>query len=447
MTLPTSKYSHLVALVLLFVVACAATANAGPEIPGAPQRRPIALVGGTVHTVSGETLVGGTLVFDNGRITAVGKKTSIPAGAEQIDVAGKHVYPGLLDAYTQLGLIEIGAVRATNDYHEAGQINPNVKAQVAVNPDSELIPVTRSNGVLLALTAPMGGLIAGRSAVLELDGWTWEDMTLRGDIGLHVSWPNMSPVTEWWMEQSAKQQMEARDKALENLRQSFDDARAYWKSRTAPQSRQPVDARWEAMIPVLEGRLPLIVAADEAQQIQAAVAFAAAQQVKLILYGGYDAPYCADLLKQYDVPVIVAGTYRLPLRRGDDYDAPFTLPQRLRQAGIKFCIASGDRTNASNVRNLPYDAANAVAFGLSQDEALKAITLYPAQVLGVADRVGSLEPGKDATLFIADGDILETATHVEAAYIQGRAVDLSDRHKRLWQKYQEKYRRIEVKSN
>jgi imidazolonepropionase-like amidohydrolase len=441
------KRSHALTPFLLLIAIWTAAANAGPEIPGAPQQRPIALVGGTIHTVSGETIVDGTLVFDKGRITAIGKKVAIPAGAEQIDVTGKHVYPGLLDSYTQIGLIEIGAVRATNDHAEAGQINPNVKAQVAVNPDSELIPVTRSNGVLLALSAPTGGLISGRSAVMQLDGWTWEDMTLRGDVGMHVNWPSMSSVSEWWMEQSAKQQMEARDKALETLRQSFDDARAYWKARTAPNSRQPVDARWETMIPVLEGRLPLIVEADEAQQIQAAVAFAAGQKVKLIIYGGYDAPYCADLLKQHNVPVIVAGTYRLPQRRGDDYDAPFTLPDRLRQAGIKFCIAGGGKTSASNVRNLPYDAATAVAYGLPQDEALKAITLYPAQILGVADRVGSLEAGKDATLFIADGDTLETATQVEAAYIQGRPVDLSNRHKRLWQKYQQKYRQLQQQAN
>jgi imidazolonepropionase-like amidohydrolase len=194
------------------------------------------------------------------------------------------------------------------------------------------------------------------------------------------------------------------------------------------------------MLPVLEGELPLVVAADRVEQIQAAVAFARREDVKLILYGGYDAPHCAALLKQHRVPVIVSTVHRLPLRRGDPYDAAYTLPERLRAAGVRFSIAS---KNTSNARNLPYEAAMAIGYGLPPDEALKAITLYPAQILGVADRVGSLEVGKDATLIVTDGDVLETPTHVEAAFIQGRRVDLDNRHKRLWRKYQEKYRRLE----
>jgi imidazolonepropionase-like amidohydrolase len=415
--------------------------NASPEIPGAPQQRPIALAGGTIHTVSGPSIPGGTLVFEQGRITDIGQDVSIPPDAQHIDVSGKHVYPGLFDAYTKLGLVEIDAVRSTADHQEVGQLNPNVKAQIAVNPDSELIPVTRSNGVLLALTAPAGGLISGCSAVLQLDGWTWEDMTLQSDVAMHLNWPRMLPVSDWQIDKSAKEQNETRDKALDQLRQLFADAGAFLKARTSDAKWPAHDLRLQTMVGVLEGKLPLIVHADEAQQIQAAVAFAQQHKVKLIIHGGYDAPYCAELLKAKQVPVIVAGTYRLPLRRGDDYDMPFTLPERLRQAGIKFCISSGGRFSASNVRNLPYHAATAAAYGLPNREALRAITLYPAEILGVSDRVGSLEVGKHATLIVADGDPLETSTHVEAAFIEGRAVDLSDRHKRLWEKYQEKYRR------
>jgi len=415
---------------------------ASPEIPGAAIKEPVAIVGGTIHTIAGEVIENGVLVFRQGKIAAVGRDVAIPEDALKVDVTGKHVYPSLFDAYTNLGLVEIDAVRATIDQRETGDINPNVKSWVSINPDSYLLPVTRSNGVLLALTAPVGGLIAGKSAVVQLDGWTWEDLTVRPDVGLHIHWPNMSPVIDWEMEQSAKEQMEARDQALRRLRQSFDDARAYRKSRQSDPAQQ-FDSRWEAMLPVLDGGLPVIVVADDLQQIQAAVAFAEQQQVKLILYGGYDAPLCTELLKKRQIPVIVAGVYRLPQRRSEPYDTPFTVPARLHEAGIPFCISESGRFGAANVRNLPYHAAMAAAFGLPADEALKAITLYPAQILGVAPRVGSLERGKDATLIITNGDPLDTATQVEAAYVQGRPVDLDDRHKRLWRKYQEKYRRLQ----
>jgi hypothetical protein len=324
-------------------------------------------------------------------------------------------------------------------------INPNSRAETAVNPDSELIPVTRSNGVLLALSTPDGGLLPGTSAVLQLDGWTWEDMTLKAPTSMHIHWPNMTPVDAWWIEQSKTEQIKDRDDRLAQLRRTFQDARAYWTAnRAAAEGRGPAvshDARWEAMIPVLEGKLPVIVDADRAEQIQAAVAFAVEQRIKLIVLGGYDAPYCADLLKQHRVPVIVSAVHRLTLRRSDPYDTPFTVPERLRTAGVEYCIAGGSHFSSSNTRNLPYHAATAAAFGLPRDEALRAITLYPAQILGVDDRVGSLEAGKHATLLVADGDILETPTQVEMAYIEGRQVDLSDRQKRLWKKYQEKYRR------
>ena len=427
--------------VVALLVASASLAFAAPEIPGEPQKEPIALVGGTIHRVNGPAIPNGTLLFNKGKIVAVGAKVEIPKDAKRIDVAGKHVYPGLFDAYTDMGLAEINAVRATRDEQEVGQINPNVKAHVAFNPDSELIPVARSNGVLLTLTAPIGTLIAGRSAVMQLDGWTWEDMTLRSDVALHIQWPNMSPVRSFEVTASDKEQLEARDKAIEKLRQAFADARAYAQARRAPGSKYPTDTRWEAMLPVLDGKLPLLIVAEDAQQIQAAVAFAEQQKARLIIYGGYDAPLCAELLKKHKVPIIVAGVYRLPRRRGDDYDAPYTLPERLRAAGLSFCISGSGRHGASSVRNLPYHAATAAAYGLSTDEALKSITLYPAEILGAADRVGSLEAKKDATLFSADGDILEPPTLVQAAYVQGRAVDLNDRHKRLWKKYEEKYRR------
>jgi imidazolonepropionase-like amidohydrolase len=415
---------------------------ASPEIPGEATKQPIAIVGATVHPISGEPLEHATLVVRQGKIVSVGIKVNVPNNAITIDASGKHIYPGMFDAHTDMGLVEVNAVRASVDVRETGSINPNVKSWVSVNPDSEIIPVTRSNGVLLALSAPAGGLISGQSAVLQLDGWTWEDLAVRTGIGMHVVWPRMSPSIDWDTDESAKEQIESRDKALERLRQTFVDARAYEQARRADEGQHPIDLRWEAMLPVLAGKLPLIVDADDIQQIQASVAFAEQQKVKLIIYGGYDAPLCAELLKKRDVAVIIGGVYRLPMRRSEAYDTPFTVPARLHEAGVRFCISGSGRFGASNVRNLPYHAAMAVAFGLPHDEAMKAITSSPAQILGVAERVGTLERGRDATFIITDGDPLETTTQVEAAYIQGREVDLNNRHKRLWKKYEEKYRRL-----
>ena len=429
----------LYVLSVLYVLGFCRHLHANPEIPGAASEKTIALVGATLHPVVGNEIPAGVLVLEKGKIVALGNNVAIPDAAQRIDVTGKHIYPGLIDAYTDVGLVEINSIRATIDSMEIGSINPNVKSWVAVNPDSEVIPVTRSNGILLTLTAPNGGLIAGRSAVIQLDGWTYEDLTLRSDIWMHVNWPAVSRRRLNVDEESAKPT--ARANPLQALRDAFDVGRAYQKARQSASDRHPVDTRWEAMLPVFDRKLPLIVTADSLQQIQSAVAFSVEQNVRLIIHGGYDAPDCADLLKKHEVPVIVSGTYRLPQRESDSYDSSFTVPDRLRQAGVRFCISSTGKFGASGVRNLPYHAAMAAAFGLPLDEALRAITLYPAQILGVADRVGSLEPGKDATLIVTTGDPLETSTQVESAFIQGRPVELNDRHKRLWRKYEEKYKR------
>lgn len=433
----------LTVLTLAALATCTSATLAAVPNPAPPQERAIALVGGTIHTVEGPEIPNGTIVFSDGKITALGASVTVPDNAERFDVTGKHVYPSLIDASTNIGLTEIGSVRATNDASETGSINPNVKAQVAVNPESEIIPVTRSNGVLIVLSSPSGGVISGTSALLRLDGWTWEDLTHTAPVAMHLTWPRMRPVTAWWNQDSDETQLERRDTQLKAVRQAFADARAYITARQAG-SQVEYDSRWEAMIPVLEGKVPVMVESDDIQQIQAVVAFAETEKIKIIIRGGYDAPLCADLLKKNDIPVIVDGIHRLPTRDDEAYDTPFTVPDRLRSAGVRFCITGGG--GASNVRNLPYHAATAASFGLPRDEALKAITLYPAQILGVEDHLGSLAVGKDATLFVADGDILEIPSHVERAYIDGRTIDLSDKQKVLWEKYKEKYRRIGIQN-
>jgi imidazolonepropionase-like amidohydrolase len=287
--------------------------------------------------------------------------------------------------------------------------------------------------------------VAGQSALMMLDGWTYEDMTLRAPVGLHVNWPAMAPVTPAELDETRRQQLEQRDKQLAALKKVVADARAYVRGKRA-KALAGHDLRHEALALALEpdaqgNQLPVFIRADEWTQIEAAVAWTQQEGLKMVLVGGYDALRCEPLLKKHDIPVVVQGVHRLPLRKGDPYDEPFTLAERLREAGVKFCICDGGRFAASGTRNLPYHAGTAAAHGLPPDEALRAITLYPAQILRAADRVGSLEPGKDATLFVAGGDILETPTQVERVWVQGRAVDLSSRHTRLHEKYREKYRR------
>lgn len=439
----SKRFRYMSPSVGLAICLLVSTTWAAPEVPGAPQSEPIALVGATVHPVSGAEMSEATVLFAEGRIVAVGHDVTLPEGTRQIDATGKHVYPGLIDPHTQLGLVEIAAVRASRDEAETGQINPNTRALVAVNPDSELIPVARAGGVLTALTVPVGGLISGTSALINLDGWTYEDMAVVDEVALHVNWPRMIPQQSWWTSESSQRQMEERDKRLVELRDAFAHARAYQQSRTSDEQQDDgsagVDLRWEAMLPVLRGERPMIIAADEFEQIQAAVAFAVREKVRPIILGGYDAPRCADLLKQHQVPVIIDGVHRLPQRRSDPYDASFVLAERLRQLGIAFCIASSDR--ASKVFNLPAEAATAAAYGLPRLEALRAVTLYPAEILGVADRLGTLDVDKEATLIVADGEPLGAATRVEMAFIAGREVDLSNRHKRLWEKYKQRYQR------
>ncbi len=411
--------------------------NASDQIPGAPQQRPIAIVGATLHPVDGDPIPSGTLVFTAGRIVALGEAVKIPAKAKRIDAAGKHVYPGLFSAHTDLGLREINSVRATLDGRETGRRNPNVRAWVAVNPDSELIPVSRSNGVLTALVAPAGSWLRGQAAVMHLDGWTPQEMLVRGPAGLVVDWEAIDPRGA----DSAKRAAE-REERLQELDDLLDQVRRYHKIRQAEPDRGIFDVRLEALIPLVEGTLPLIADADRLSAIESAVSYAVAHDLQLIILGGYDAGDCASLLNRHDIPVIVAGTHRLPRRRHEPYDHAYTLPARLQAAGVRFCIASerpGGPSGTANVRNLPYHAATAVAFGLAPQQALRAITLAPAAILGVGEQTGSLTVGKEATLLVTDGDILQTETAVEQAWIAGRAVDLDSRHKQLHRKYQQKY--------
>ncbi len=397
--------------------------QASDQIPGAAQSKPIAIVGATLHTISGEDLQSGTIVFADGKITQIGSNGALPADTEIIEAHGKHVYPGLIESSSDLGLVEINSIRATIDSSETGTLNPNVQALTAFNPDSELIPVARANGILLAISAPEGGLLAGRSSLLMLDGWSRDDMTLKQDTGMHARWPR-------------------NDIDLKEFAEFFEQAKRYAAAASITTDAPRRDLRLEAMAPVLSGKIPLIVKANEVDDIRSAIAFQKRNGIKLIIEGGSDACLCAELLKKEHIAVIVSSVYNIPSRRHSAYDEAYTLPKRLHDAGIAFCISAGGRFGANGIRNLPYNAATAAAYGLPESMALRAITLSPAEILGVSDRVGALHAGLDATLFVADGNILETPTQVEMAFVSGRRVDLNSRHTQLYHKYSEKYRRL-----
>jgi imidazolonepropionase-like amidohydrolase len=416
---------------------------ANDQIPGQLPVGPVAIVGGDVYPIDAEVIRGGVVVVEDGKIKAVGKAptVTVPENAQRIDAAGMNVYPGLINAYSDIGLREIDSVSETIDRQEAGRLNPNVRSWVAINPDSELIPVARAGGVLTSLVAPGGPYIAGQAAVVRMDGWTWKDMLMVGPAAMIVSWEAMEPRGD-----SIAEVAKVRGERYDQLDALFDDAKRYEQRRSDNPSAQPVDLRLEALVAVAKGELPIIASADRRTTIEAAVLYASQRKFKLVIYGGYDAGLCSDLLKREKVAVILPGTYRLPIRRDDAYDAPYTLPARLHRAGVTFCIAAeqtGYPGGASNARNLPYHAGNAIAYGLDPEVALRSVTLSAAEILGVDDIVGSLTVGKEATLMVVQGDPLLVESQVNYAMIHGRPVDLGNKHLSLFRKYEEKYRQLE----
>jgi len=418
------------------LLACAGSAAHGETI---------ALTGGTVHTASGPTIENGTVVMSDGRITAVGANLAVPAGAREVAIAGKHVWPGIVSPNTVVGLVEIRSVQGTRDESETGSLNPNVRAEAMFNPGSDHIPVARINGITTVHVMPGGSVMSGTGALMHMDGWTWEDMTVRAPTGLIVRWPNMTPVAGGFQRRSDEEQNRARDRALEEIYGAFDDARAYWKAREAEGARgiprHDRDVRWNAMKQVLAGEIPVFLVAQRLNQIRAALDFAEEQGLtNVVLVGGADSWRIAGELARRDIAVICDRIFDHPLRNDEPYDMPYTLPAKLEAAGVRFCISdgagsSGDAFNPMNTRNLPYEAGMAHAFGLARDEAVRAITLYPAQILGAGDHLGSIEEGKIADLIVTDGDLLEITTQVEQVYIGGRPIPMENRQTRLFEKY------------
>ena len=407
----------------------------------------VAIRGGTVHTLAGPAIENGTVVTQNGRITAVGAGAAVPAGAKVIDATGLHVYPGLFDAASRLGLTEIGQVDVTQDMTELGEFNPHLLAATAVHPAGEHIPVARANGVTHAVTAPQArpGGIGGQATLIGLDGWTIEEMQVQPSVGFVVSWPRYGgggfgfggggfggqPQTRTFRE--IKRQHDEQVRRLEGW---LDAARRYDAAVKAKEA-VPRDLKLEALARATRGELPLLVMVDQEREIREAVEFAEKQGVKMVIYGGSQAYRVRTLLAEKKVPVILGPTQSTPTGQDAGYDERVAAPGLLHQAGVRFAVAT---YNSSDSRTLPYEAASAVSFGLPREEALKAVTLYPAQILGVADRLGTIEAGKLANVIVTDGDPLEIRTQIKHVVIAGREASLDNKHLELYQRYRSRPR-------
>jgi len=415
-----------VLLALLLTGFSAMTALA-QTTPAPRQSQPVALVGGTIHTLAGEAIENGTILFEDGIITAIGVDIALPEGTLTEDVTGRHIYPGLIDGWSQLGLFEIGAVDMTVDVNEQGPVNPNVMAERAFHPESRHIAVARSAGILTAVSSPGGGLVSGQSAAMALDGWAWDEMTVRARVAMMVNWPNPNNARAY-------------SGQVDELRAAFADARAYKQAFDAAVAGNAVrpgfDSRWHAMMEVFDRDQPVVVSANEVRAMQDAITWASEENIRIILLGGRDAHLITDHLRETDTPVLITSVQASPSRWWESYHAWYELPRQLHEAGVTFAIVG--TSSAANANRLPFEAGTAAAFGLPLDEALKSLTVYPALILGLDDVIGSLEPGKHASLMITDGNPVEYATQVLQVYVRGRKSDMNDAHKELYQRYLQK---------
>ena len=394
-----------------------------------------AIRGATVHTLAGEAIERGTVVIQDGRIAGVGRNLPIPNGAKVVNARGLHVYPGMIDAFSQLGLTEIRAVGVTSDLGEKGDFNPHLRAVTAVHPASEHIPVTRANGITHAVVATANRPRApfpGQASLIHLDGWTWEEMQIEPGIAMVLYWPRIrlerDPDAK---EASFKEAKKKYDERVAEIERWLEAAKHYGQSKGSG-SEPSRDSKLEALVPVVEGKQPILIVANRARQIRAAAAFAAKHELRMILGSGIESHKVADLLREKDIPVILGQTEELPLREDDPYDERYTLPSKLHEAGVRFAFGTFDSANS---RTLPYQAAAAVAFGLAYEEGLKSVTLRAAEILGLGDRLGTIEEGKIANLIVTNGDPLEIRTETKFLFIKGQLTSTDNKHRRLYEKY------------
>jgi imidazolonepropionase-like amidohydrolase len=413
------------------VLASLTIASTGAAQAGVGQEGTFLLRGGTVWS-GGQQRVADVLIQD-GRIAAVGPSVSAPAGTTTIDASGKFIYPGMWDAFTPIGLADIGGIATMNLRSEIGDYNPHNRAIVAINVESEMIAITRSTGVLNVLTAPTGGVISGQAAALHLSGWTWEDMAAKVTAAYVITYPRAGGGGRGFGGfQASPQQQQAGEermrRAVSELKDMLRLARSYDEARRG--GSNDFDLKLEAMRPLVNGEVTAIISADDEEQIRGAIALADTFGLKVAIQGGREAWKVAELLAQKNIPVVLSSIQSTP-GQNEPYDAVYAQPGVLHRAGVKIAFSTG---GASNARHVPYHAALATAYGLPADAAMLALTQWPAEIFGVED-LGTIEPGKIANVFITDGDPLDVRTTVEEIFIKGRHVPIDDRHTRLYEKW------------
>ena len=428
----TSLFGAALALIL------GASAAWAQPTPGAEQSRSMLILGATAHLGTGDVLEDCAVGFRDGKIDYVGRSFQVNRQKydDIVDATGQHLYPGFIVTNTTLGLQEIGAVRATQDQYEVGTFRPNVRSVIAFNTDSEITPTVRTNGVLMGQITPRGGVVSGSSGVVHFDGWNWEDAAMVMVDGIHLNWPS----THHRHRSDGKVDIQRRktyDQQKHEIERFFGEAQAY---AAAPRG-SVTDVRHEGMRGLFDGSLCLYVHTNDARAITEAVHFKRDLGIeRMAIVGGYDAYLVADLLRENDVAVMLQSVHSLPRFADDDVDLPFKLPKLLMDEGLTVALQVDKRMTEMNSRNLPFYAGTARTYGLTEEQAIQALTRNPARILGIDDQVGTLERGKVATMFLSEGDALDMRTNsLTQAWIEGRDIDLDNRQRQLYRKFQTKY--------
>ncbi len=408
------------------------------------QNKSVLIMNGIAHIGTDSVIKNSLIGIKDGKINLVADATTAKLDRtvydEIIDATGKNIYPGFIAPNSTLGLTEIEAVRATNDFREIGTTLPNVRSIIAYNTDSKIIPTVRFNGILMAQITPRGGVVSGTSSIVVLDGWNWEDAAYKIDDGIHINWPRL--VSRKVLDEDngtygPYEKNKEYYKQTSDLKKLFDDAKAYNETDT----KEEKNLRLEAMKGLFAGTQTLFIHSDNVKEIVEAINFVKQYQLKKVaLVGGKDSWMITELLKQNNIAVVVSRTHDLPEHPEDDVDLPYKLPYLLQKAGVEFCLNNEGGMEAAGTRNLPFLAGTAAAYGLTKEQALKSITLSTAKILGIDKTTGSLEVGKDATLFISTGDALDMRTNnVEKEFIKGKSIDMNNEQKDLYLKYKNKY--------
>ena len=436
----TVKTNYMKTYINLILATCISVASFAQQTPAPKQTETIMIMNGTAHLGNGEVIKNSAIVIKDGKLSVVADAKVVKLAQEGtvIDASGKHIYPGFIAPNTSLGLVEIDAVRATDDEDDIGTMLPHIRSLIAYNAESKIVESMRPNGVLLGQITPRGGRISGTSSIVQFDAWNWEDACVKTDDGIHLNWPNPFSTGRWWLgEDPAAKPNKNYESDITTLETFVSNAKAYNGKDTQ------VNLPFKAMRGLFDGSQTLHVHANDEKQIIDAISFKNKFNIeKMVLVGGYQSHNLAKELKTNNIAVLTGRTHSLPDAADDDYDMPYKLPKLLMDAGVLVAIQNAGSMERANARNLPFQAGQVAQFGLDKEDALKLITLNAAKILGIDKQYGSIEVGKSATLFISTGDALDMrSNNLTRAFIDGRNISLESHQTKLWKRYSEKYKK------